>query len=251
MICKALAPVSAARLSIVTQLSKSIYLKSCACEFARMVLRGKPGRKPAQPDNLESVQRFVAGRRDHHGTAEGYATTIDCSADYVDAMAVGRHMPGGVLLIRMAAEAGVSVDRILGLDSSAPRNPDIFEMHRGLQRQREQRNQLLAGLGTDECWPATCEDVRTARQKLMQTYNPHVRSDTLIAQSCSTKACMSPRHLYVASNDARKKIGPDEVQEIRKLHASGVKGRIIAAKYQVSGATISKIVNRLRWADVA
>ena len=51
--------------------------------------------------------------------------------------------------------------------------------------------------------------------------------------------------------DQKVKLNPEMVREIRERHAAGVSGRALAMEFGVSAATVSHVVNRKIWKDVA
>lgn len=51
--------------------------------------------------------------------------------------------------------------------------------------------------------------------------------------------------------DQKVKLNPELVREIRERHAAGVSGRALALEFGVSAATVSHVVRRKIWKDVA
>jgi len=73
---------------------------------------------------------------------------------------------------------------------------------------------------------------------------------------CGKRACVNPGHLKLVSRgehmatDAPLKLTKDEVLEIRARSAFGDSGVELAARYGVSGPTISQIVLRKTWKHI-
>lgn len=86
-----------------------------------------------------------------------------------------------------------------------------------------------------------------------QRYGP-IPKGLVLDHLCRVRDCVNPAHLEPvtqAENSRRgnqAKLHPLQVKEIRKLHAQGVLSQtLIAKKYSVSIATISRAVNRKSW----
>lgn len=90
-----------------------------------------------------------------------------------------------------------------------------------------------------------------------------------VLHACDTPPCVNPAHLSVGdhqanvadmmsrgrqvmgSRDGMAKLNESQVCDIRSRAASGEQQRVIAMRFGVSPATISRIVNRLGWLHVA
>lgn len=94
----------------------------------------------------------------------------------------------------------------------------------------------------------------------------------LVCHRCNNPPCCNPAHLYVGTdqdnmNDMVRgrrwrglnfsgadnpgaKIREQDVREIRRLAADGVKQIELSRKFGIANQTISKIVNRQRWANL-
>lgn len=96
-------------------------------------------------------------------------------------------------------------------------------------------------------------------------------TDACVCHRCDHRLCVRPDHLWLgtnAENTADKmqkgrhrvsrgeqhpmaKLGPDDVAAIRRLRAEGATGRSVAARFNVSPATVSLINNNRIWTPEA
>lgn len=63
--------------------------------------------------------------------------------------------------------------------------------------------------------------------------------------------CYQTRGKPTRDRNPRAKIGPDEVRQIRRRHAAGDSYAVLMAAYGLSKPTVSKIVLRRTWANLA
>lgn len=79
-----------------------------------------------------------------------------------------------------------------------------------------------------------------------------------VCHRCDNPACCNPEHLFLGTHhdnmqDRSRKgrsasvLSPEQVQEIRSLHAEGVTQRQIALRFGVSFQQVSRIIRRERW----
>jgi len=93
-----------------------------------------------------------------------------------------------------------------------------------------------------------------------------------VLHHCDNRKCCNPAHLYVGTNDdnmrdmrergraksqppkgeasPNAKLSEEDVREIRQLHAQGVFQEVLAQRYGVGQAQVSRIIRRVRWAHV-
>lgn len=70
---------------------------------------------------------------------------------------------------------------------------------------------------------------------------------------CKNRACVNPEHLEVVTfkenirRGKRVKLTEQDIPEIKKLSASGVRQKEIAIKYGVSSCHVSRIINGEKW----
>lgn len=85
------------------------------------------------------------------------------------------------------------------------------------------------------------------------TYGP-VPTGQCVLQSCGNSLCINPEHLLLGqrSGGQRPRAGltPQDILDIRARFAAGASQASIARRYNVSHATVGKIVRRLSWSHI-
>jgi len=86
-----------------------------------------------------------------------------------------------------------------------------------------------------------------------------------VLHACDNRECCNPAHLFLGTNDDNvkdkiakgrgwSKISADDVLEIRRLYGrygrGGISGKDLAARYGISRAAISLIVNEHNWKGI-
>jgi Autographiviridae HNH endonuclease len=100
------------------------------------------------------------------------------------------------------------------------------------------------------------------RQVMAEKHGVEAIRGKVVMHSCDNPSCVNPDHLSIGSQRANivdsmlkgryRKLGPDEVREIRDRYAAGdVLQRELADEFGVSQRAISMIVLRQKWEVVS
>jgi len=139
--------------------------------------------------------------------------------------------------------------------------------------------------GPDACWPwMSCRErdgYGVTRWKGKRTQRVHrivwevtkgkIPKGKFVCHACDNPSCVNPKHLYLGTpknntedlyargspvafgpgeDHPMAKLTENDVIEIRRLHATGIKSKDMEKRFGISQASVSLIVNRKGWTHI-